>query len=133
MTSALVTGGSGFIGSHLVDALLRRGDRVCIRDDFRTGSWDHLDAARGRVEVFESEITDLSAVRQAVRGVKVTPPGRAGVAVAQRGRPMDDALHRRGPHAGSAADGARRQGAAHGKPGQVQRLRRLRSVPQARD
>ena len=43
----LVTGGSGFIGSHLVDALLARGDQVVALDDLSTGRPSNLDAAQG--------------------------------------------------------------------------------------
>lgn len=46
MTVSLVTGGAGFIGSHLVDALLARGDRVLALDDESTGSAENLQAAR---------------------------------------------------------------------------------------
>ena len=41
----LVTGGAGFIGSHLVEHLLRRGARVTVVDNFSTGRRDNLDAA----------------------------------------------------------------------------------------
>lgn len=42
MTTYLITGGAGFIGSHMAQALLARGDRVIILDDFSTGSWANL-------------------------------------------------------------------------------------------
>ena len=71
MALSLVTGGAGFIGSHLVEALLARGDRVRVLDDFSTGSWDNLESVRGRVEVIEGDIADPSAVRAAVRGAEV--------------------------------------------------------------
>lgn len=71
MAISLVTGGAGFIGSHLIEALLARGDRVRVLDDFSTGSWDNLEAVRDRVEVIEGDVTDPSTVRTAVRGVEV--------------------------------------------------------------
>jgi UDP-glucose 4-epimerase len=56
---ALVTGGSGFIGSNLVDALLDRGDEVTVVDDLSTGRIENLDAARRRGIAFhEADITD---------------------------------------------------------------------------
>ena len=64
----LITGGAGFIGSNLAEALLRRGERVRIFDDFSTGTRDNL---RGLdVEVVEGDLRDLEALRGAVRGVK---------------------------------------------------------------
>jgi UDP-glucose 4-epimerase len=64
----LVTGGAGFIGSHLVDELVRRGRRVRVLDDFSTGKRDNLAAARD-VEVVEGDILDVRTVRDAMRGV----------------------------------------------------------------
>jgi len=50
MSTILVTGGAGFIGSHLVDELVRRGRRVRILDDFSTGKRENLAAARAELE-----------------------------------------------------------------------------------
>src|SRR5262245_27758837 len=58
----LVTGGAGFIGSHLVEALVRLGVRVTVVDDFSTGRREHLDAVRHAITLVESELAD------AVRG-----------------------------------------------------------------
>jgi UDP-glucose 4-epimerase len=56
---ALVTGGAGFIGSNLVDALLERGDLVDVLDDLSTGRRENLDAALGRGAVLhEADIRD---------------------------------------------------------------------------
>jgi nucleoside-diphosphate-sugar epimerase len=71
MSTVLVTGGAGFIGSHLVDALLARGDTVRVLDNFSTGSPDNLLDVRDRVEVIDGDITDLETVKAAVRGVEV--------------------------------------------------------------
>jgi UDP-glucose 4-epimerase len=62
MRRVLVTGGAGFIGSHLVDALLARGDDVVVLDNLSTGSRDkvHADA-----ELVEGDVADGDAVRDA--------------------------------------------------------------------
>jgi UDP-glucose 4-epimerase len=66
MTKYLVTGGAGFIGSHLCEALLARGDQVRVLDDLSTGQRKNLPAA---VELIEGDIADPAAVRRAVEGV----------------------------------------------------------------
>jgi UDP-glucose 4-epimerase len=69
---ALVTGGSGFIGSNLVDALVERGDQVTIIDNLSTGRRENLDDALGKgAELVEVDVTDASAVADVVG--RVTP------------------------------------------------------------
>jgi nucleoside-diphosphate-sugar epimerase len=65
----LVTGGAGFIGSNLVEELVRRGERVRVLDDFSTGKREHLSAFLERVELVEGDLRDLPTVRKAVAGV----------------------------------------------------------------
>ncbi len=68
MATYLVTGGAGFIGSHIAEALLTRGDRVRILDNFSTGTRANLAALPG-VEVIEGDIRSFHIVREAVEGV----------------------------------------------------------------
>ncbi|MFI5396504.1 MAG: SDR family oxidoreductase [Candidatus Binatia bacterium] len=65
----LVTGGAGFIGSSIVEALVRNGEHVRILDDFSTGSLINLAEVKERVEVIEGDLRDLAVVRRAVAGV----------------------------------------------------------------
>ena len=67
----LVTGGAGFIGSHLVDRLVGDGVAVTVLDDFSTGARDNLaDAStRGDVRVVEGSILDERAIGRAMEGV----------------------------------------------------------------
>jgi UDP-glucose 4-epimerase len=71
MAVCLVTGGAGFIGAHLVEALVARGDRVRVLDNFSTGDAANLEAVRGAVEVVEGDVADLPTVQRAARGVEV--------------------------------------------------------------
>jgi UDP-glucose 4-epimerase len=68
---ALVTGGAGFIGSHLVDALVARGDSVVVIDDLSTGRASNLDGAMstGRLEFIEGSTTDADLVGSVVARV----------------------------------------------------------------
>jgi UDP-glucose 4-epimerase len=60
----LITGGAGFIGSHVADALVERGDDVLVLDDFSTGQRANVEAicARGSVELVEGSVTDAELV-----------------------------------------------------------------------
>jgi len=72
----LVTGGAGFIGSHIVEALARRGERVVVLDDFSTGRRQNLDAVvralpagAPKPEVIQGDIRDPETVRRAMSGI----------------------------------------------------------------
>jgi len=69
MRSFLVTGGAGFIGSHIVEALVARGDRVRVLDNFSTGRRDNLKAIGDAVEIIEGDVADAEKVARAVAGV----------------------------------------------------------------
>ncbi|MBC7185488.1 MAG: SDR family oxidoreductase [Calditrichaeota bacterium] len=82
MAHYLVTGGGGFIGSHLVEELLRRGNRVRVLDNFATGKRENIAALlaalrdeqpqvdfAGRLEVVEGDVRSYHIVREAVEGV----------------------------------------------------------------
>ena len=67
MAKYLVTGGAGFIGSHLVEELLRRGESVRIADDFSTGRRENV-PDDGRVELVEGDLAEGDTARRAVAG-----------------------------------------------------------------
>ncbi len=67
MARVLITGGAGFIGSHIAAALVAAGDEVRILDDFSTGFQRNVDAAGG-VRVFRASVVNLDRVREAVKG-----------------------------------------------------------------
>lgn len=69
MDSYLVTGGAGFIGSHIVERLVRRGARVRVIDNFLTGKRENLAPFRDAIELLEGDVRDLAACRKAVAGV----------------------------------------------------------------
>jgi UDP-glucose 4-epimerase len=69
MRSFLVTGGAGFIGSHIAEALVNRGDRVRVLDNLSTGRSENLAAFRNKIEFIEGDIVDPATVARAVEGV----------------------------------------------------------------
>jgi len=64
----LVTGGAGFIGSHIVEELLRRGQTVRVADDFSTGRRENLPEG-GRVELIEGDLAEPEIARRAAEGM----------------------------------------------------------------
>ena len=79
----LVTGGAGFIGSHLVDALVARGDDVIVLDDLSTGRRENLAAAGDKARLIVGSVTDPHAVRAAAAGCALVYH-QAAVASVQR-------------------------------------------------
>lgn len=69
MTTVLVTGGCGFIGSHLARTLLARGDRVRVLDSLVSGDRTNLGADLSRVELFAGDLNDLPVLTRAVKDV----------------------------------------------------------------
>ena len=59
---AFITGGAGFIGSHLADALIARGDSVTILDNLSTGSKKNIAHLEGKITVYEGDIRDKNLV-----------------------------------------------------------------------
>jgi nucleoside-diphosphate-sugar epimerase len=64
----LVTGGAGFIGSNIVDELVRRGHNVTVLDDLSSGKEKNLQAVRQKIQLHVGSITELEAVQKAVEG-----------------------------------------------------------------
>src|SRR5438045_8145732 len=69
MSHYLVTGGAGFIGSHLAEELVRRGHRVRVADSLVTGKRRNLDHISG-IEFVQGDLADLSVAQRAVAGVE---------------------------------------------------------------
>ena len=65
----LVTGGAGFIGSHLVEELVRQGQEVRVIDNLATGKKENIEPFLPKVEFIEGDIRDLEIVRDAMHGV----------------------------------------------------------------
>jgi len=69
MPKCLVTGGAGFIGSHIVDALVARGCDVRVFDNLSTGKRENLAQVAKKIEFVEGDLRDDQAVRDAVKGI----------------------------------------------------------------
>jgi UDP-glucose 4-epimerase len=71
MMNCLVTGGAGFIGSHLVEALVERGDKVRVLDNLSTGTLANLSQVRDDIEFVRGDLSNLPCLRELVDGVEV--------------------------------------------------------------
>jgi UDP-glucose 4-epimerase len=67
----LLTGGAGFIGSHIVSSLLLRGECVRVLDNFSTGKRENLRQFGDKIEVIEGDIRSYHIVREAMQGIDV--------------------------------------------------------------
>ncbi len=84
----LVTGGAGFIGSHIVETLLEQGESVRVLDNFSTGKRENLEVLSAqfgisRLEIIEGDIRNAARVGEAVRGIDVIFHEAAFVSVPQ--------------------------------------------------
>jgi len=64
----LVTGGAGFIGSHIVESLVQLGAKVTVFDNFSTGRMENLQAVQDKIEIIKDDILDKEALLSAFRG-----------------------------------------------------------------
>lgn len=79
----LITGGAGFIGSHLVKELLRLGQRVRVLDNFSSGRRENLAGVEEQIQLITGDIQDTAAVRQAITGADYVLHHAALVSVAE--------------------------------------------------
>jgi len=69
MAKFLVTGGAGFIGSNIVETLLKRKHKVRVLDNFSTGKTENLSGLLSKIELVKGDIRNKKAVAKAVKGV----------------------------------------------------------------
>ena len=98
MAMYLVTGGAGFIGSHIAETLVKRGDEVRVLDDLSTGKRENLAGVAGRIEFIEGDIRDLETCRRAAAGVRTVfhEAALASVARSVADPLLNDAINVRG-------------------------------------
>jgi UDP-N-acetylglucosamine 4-epimerase len=72
VSKVLVTGGAGFIGSNLTEALLKKGHSVRVLDNFSTGKQENLlfDEAYPSLEIIEGDIRDFAPCQKAIKGIE---------------------------------------------------------------
>ena len=67
----MVTGGAGFIGSHLTDLLVQNDYEVVVLDNFSTGRMDNLEKSSNDIEIVKGNMGDRTVVKKALQGVTV--------------------------------------------------------------
>ncbi len=67
----LVTGGAGFIGSHLVEELVKRGETVRVLDNLATGNLENLDAVKNKIDFVQGDIADENVTQRAARDMDI--------------------------------------------------------------
>ena len=70
MANYLVTGGAGFIGSNIVEELVRRGEKVKVLDNFLTGKKENLEPFMKKIELVEGDIRDRVVLMKAMAGIE---------------------------------------------------------------
>jgi UDP-glucose 4-epimerase len=80
---ALVTGGAGFIGSHIVEELLNRGASVRVLDNFSTGKRENLESFHGDLEIWAGDLREAGLIKAATQAVDLVFHLAAFVSVAQ--------------------------------------------------
>ena len=83
MTRYLITGGAGFIGSHLAQTLAAQGAQVRILDNFSTGRRENLQTVESQVEILEGDIRDIALVQRTMQGVDYVLHQAARVSVVE--------------------------------------------------
>jgi len=83
MTRYLITGGAGFIGSHLAETLTAQGAQVRVLDNFSSGRRENLRAVEKEIEIVEGDIRDRTVVQRAMRGVDYVLHQAARVSVVE--------------------------------------------------
>ena len=106
--NCLVTGGAGFIGSHLVYALLQQGAQVRVLDNFSSGRRENLQGLD--VDLIEGDLRDISCVTKAVRGVEVIFHEAAFVSVPESFEKPQDCFDVNVTGTSSILEAARRAG-----------------------
>lgn len=86
----VVTGGAGFIGSHIVESLVNDGHQLTVFDNFSTGSRENLRAVIRDVEIVEGDIRDIESLRRAFRGADIVSHQAAQLEIF---RSTEDPLH----------------------------------------
>lgn len=85
----LVTGGAGFIGSHICERLLKDGAKVVVLDDFSTGKLTNLEHIKGDLRIFKGRIENYNDVSEAIKGCDIViheafPYGKSGMGLEEQ-------------------------------------------------